>query len=324
MRPSVRAAASVLLLLLAASAAPAAGEPLPSPENPPPDAASPPSPHPEEGEDPGDAKEGEREDRKLRWRNTAAIGGIVLAVGAYGTQKWWNEEMDSRPSTRHEGWFGQGTYAGGADKFGHAYITYAGTRLLVPAFEALGNDRSHASTLAAWTTFGVMTGVEAVDSFSKKWRFSYEDVICNAVGAGLALVMEKHPSLDALVDFRLLYRQSDDARAAGDFDPIGDYSGQTFLLAFKADGVTALRDVPVLRYVELLVGYGTRGYEPLPQGESDRQRRVYFGVGINLSRLLGDTLFRGRLGGGKVQSATEMLFELIQVPGTAALTYKRL
>jgi len=261
--------------------------------------------------------------RTLRWRNTAAIGGIVLTVGAYGAKNWWNEDMDSRPSTRHEGWFGEGTYAGGADKLGHAYITYAGTRLLARGFEALGNDPPHALRLAAWTSFGVLTGVEVVDAFSKKWRFSYEDVACNAAGTVLAVLQERFPSFDALLDFRLLYQRSDDARALGEFDPIGDYSGQTFLLALKADGVPALHDVPVLRYVELLAGYGTRGYEPVAQPPSPPERLIYYGVGINLSRLLGDTLFRGRLGGGKIQGATDMILELVEVPGTAALASER-
>jgi hypothetical protein len=324
MRPSVHGAVTAILFLFTVSVPPAAGEQLPLPEPPPAEGASPASPGPADGPVPGDSGTAEREDRKLRWRNAAAIGGIVLAVGAYGTNKWWDEDMDSRPSTRHEGWFGQGTYAGGADKLGHAFITYSGTRLLTSGFEALGNERPRALRLAAWTSFGVMTGVEAVDSFSKKWRFSYEDVTFNAAGVGLALLLEKYPSIDAILDFRLLYRQSADARRAGDFDPIGDYSGQTYLLAFKADGLPSLRNVPLVRYLELLVGYGTRGYEPAVEGNTDRQRRIYYGVGINLSRLLGDTLFRGRLGGGKVQRATDTFLELIEVPGTAALTYERL
>ncbi len=265
-------------------------------------------------------------DRRLLLRNAAVIGGMVLTAGVYGTQNWWKEDMDSRPSTRNEGWFGKGTYAGGTDKMGHAYITYAGTRLLAQGFEALGNERSHALRLAGWTSFGVMTGVEAVDSFSRKWRFSYEDVVFNAAGVGLALLLESRPSWDALLDFRLLYRQSDDARRLGEYDPIGDYSGQVYLLAFKAGNLPPLRDVPLVRYLELLVGYGTHGYEPIADvtAKLDPHRRIYYGVGINLSRLLGDTVFRGRLGGGRLQGAADTFLELLQVPGTAALTYDRL
>lgn len=262
--------------------------------------------------------------RGMAWRNAAVIGGITLAVGAYGVKNWWNEGMTSSAWPRNEGWFGQGTYAGGTDKLGHAFITYGGTRLLKLAFEGLGNDSSSSLKLAGWTSFGVLTGVEVVDSFSSKWRFSYEDVVFNAAGAALALAMEKYPSLDALVDFRLLYRRSDDARRLGKTDPVGDYSGQTFLLAFKADGVPRLRDIPLARYLELQVGYNTRGYEPNDGVKTDPHRRVCYGVGVNLSRVLGDTLFRGGLKGGKIQGATDTLLELFQVPGTSALTYRRL
>jgi len=259
-----------------------------------------------------------------RWKNAAVIGGITLAVGAYGVMNWWDEGMTSSPGTRREGWFGQGTYAGGTDKLGHAFITYSGTRLLARAFEGLGNDPAHSLRLAAWTSFGVLTGVEIVDSFSTKWRFSYEDVVFNAAGAGLALLQEKYPSFDALLDVRLLYTRSDDARRVGESNVVNDYSGQTYLLAFKADGVPRLRDVPLVRYLELLVGYNTRGYDPGDGTMNDPRRRIYYGVGVNLSRLLSDTVFRGDLKGGKTQRATDTVLEFLEVPGTAALTYRRL
>jgi hypothetical protein len=266
----------------------------------------------------------EPDDRNLRWKNAAVIGGIALAVGAYGSMNWWDEGMTSSPGTRHEGWFGQGTYAGGTDKLGHAFITYSGTRLLASAFEGLGNNPAHSLRLAAWTSFGILTAVEIADSFSTKWRFSYEDVLSNAAGVALALLQEKYPSFDALLDFRLLYSKSDDAKRLGESNVVGDYSGQTYLLAFKADGVPRLRDVPLVRYVELLVGYNTRGYEPNDGTMNDPHRRIYYGIGINLSRLLSDTVFRGGLKGGKIQRGTDTVLEFLEVPGTAALTYTRL
>ncbi|MBI5904742.1 MAG: DUF2279 domain-containing protein [Deltaproteobacteria bacterium] len=266
----------------------------------------------------------EPDPRSLRRRNTAVIGGIVLGVGGYGAMNWWNEGMTSSAWPRSEGWFGQGTYAGGSDKLGHAYITYGGTRLLARAFEGLGNEAADSLKLAGLTTFGVMTGVELVDSFSSKWRFSIEDTVFNAAGVALALAMEKYPSLDALVDFRLLYRRSGDARRLGTNDPLGDYSGQTYLLAFKLDGVPRLRDLPLARYLELQAGYGTRGYELNDGVKSDPHRRVSYGVAVNVSRLLGDTLFRGGLRGGRIQGAADTFLEFLQVPGTTALRHHRL
>ena len=262
--------------------------------------------------------------RGLRWKNAAAIGGIGIIVGIYGANSWWKDGFTRSFRTVDEGWFGRNTYAGGADKAGHAYFTYTGARLLTRGFEALGNDPGRSLRLGVWTYLGVMTGVEVVDGFSKRFRFSIEDAVANTAGAVFAVLVEKYPRIDALLDFRLLYRRSDDARRVGENDPIADYSGQTFLLALKADGVPRLREVPVVRYLELQGGYNTHGYEPTNGMKIDPHRRIYYGIGINLSRLLSDTVFRGDLKGGKLQHGTDTVLEFLEVPWTAARTYRRL
>ena len=262
--------------------------------------------------------------RGLRWKNAAVIGGIAATVGIYGMNSWWEDGFSGSFRTVDEGWFGQNTYAGGADKAGHAYFTYTGARLLTRGFEAIGNEPGHALRLGTWTSLGVMTAVEVVDGFSKKFRFSMEDAVANAVGAAFAVLVEKNPRIDALLDFRLLYQQSADARQVGETDPLSDYSGQTFLLAVKADGVPRLREVPVVRYLELQVGYNTLGYEPNDGTMNDPHRRIYYGIGINLSRLLSDTVFRGDLKGGKIQRGTDTVLEYLEFPWTAAGTYRRL
>jgi hypothetical protein len=251
------------------------------------------------------------------------VSGIAAVVGYYGATGWWREGFSGSFRTTDEGWFGRNTYAGGADKAGHAYFTYTGARLLTRGFEALGNDPGRALRLGTWTSLGVMTGVEVVDGFSKEFRFSMEDAVANVVGSAFAVLAEVNPRVDALLDFRLLYRRSADARRVGDNDPLADYSGQTFLLALKADGFPRLREVPLLRYLELQVGYNTRGYEPNDGVKIDPHRRVYYGVGVNLSRLLSDTVFRGDLKGGKIRRGTDTVLEFLQVPGTAARTYRR-
>lgn len=262
--------------------------------------------------------------RDLRWKNAAVIGGIAVTIGIYGASSWWEDGLSGSFRTVDEGWFGRNSYAGGADKAGHAFFTYTGARLLKRGFVALGNDPGRALPLGVWTSLGVMTGVELVDGFSKKFQFSVEDAVANAAGALFAALAETDPRLDALLDFRLLYRRSDDARRLGGADPISDYSGQTFLLAVKADGVPRFREVPIVRYLELQVGYNTRGYEPNDGVKIDPHRRVYYGVGINLSRLLSDTVFRSGLKGGRIQRGTDTAVEYLGVPGTAALAHRRL
>jgi len=131
-----------------------------------------------------------------------------------------------------------------ADKAGHAYFTYTAARLLTRGFEAIGTTPDTPCGWGRGLPSGVMTAVEVVDGFSKKFRFSMEDAVANAVGAAFAVLVEKYPRVDALLDFRLLYQRSDDAKRVGETDVIADFSGQTYLLAVKADGVPRLRELP--------------------------------------------------------------------------------
>ncbi len=235
------------------------------------------------------------------------IGGELL-VGWYGATHWWSDGLTGNFRTTSEGWFGRDTYAGGADKMGHLFFGYAGTRLMARGFESLGNSPDDALRLGAATTFGTLVAIEVVDGFSKKWRFSYEDAIMNAAGTALGVFFERSPRLDGLLDFRLMYRPT------RSFDPVGDYSGQTYLLVAKAAGVPALNRSG-MRYLELAVGYGSRGFdEPSP---AQRQRCAYFGISLNLSEILNDTLFREDRGSRAARTSRTAL-EFFQVPGTAA------
>ncbi|WP_173059074.1 DUF2279 domain-containing protein [Sulfurimicrobium lacus] len=256
-----------------------------------------------------------------QFRTRLLIGGAVGGVLAYGASHWWQDSMSSSFRTVNEGWFGQNTYTGGADKLGHMYSTYVGTRLLTDAFEWAGNDRETASWLAAATAWGAMLAVEVGDGYSQRFRFSKEDLIMNTLGTGLGLLMEKQPDLDKLVDFRLMYWPSSDARRLNQVDIVDDHSGQTYLLALKASGVPALRRIEPLRYFELALGYGTRGYEPNAGGE--RSRHVYYGISLNVAEILGATVF-GDSKGSRAQRISDGVLEVFQIPGTAALADHRL
>ena len=254
---------------------------------------------------------------ELRLRNAGLIAVGGLLVGAYGLTQWWNEGFTDDFRTENEGWFGQGTKYGGADKLGHAFFAYGGMRLFSRAFEAAGNDPRHARMLGFWTSLAITTAVEVLDGYSRQFQFSGQDAVMNLVGAGLGYLLERNQDLDRLVDIRLLYRQS----SGSDWDPAGDYTGQTYLLVGKASGVPALSRHSVLRYFELAVGYGTRGYET-PGAE--RQRNLYYGISLNLSEVLGQTVFRGAKERSGAQRATDLFLEFIQVPGTAALARHQL
>lgn len=260
-------------------------------------------------------------DGQKRLRTRLLNGGAIAGVLWYGAAHWWKDSMSSNFSTVNEGWFRQDTYAGGADKFGHMYSTYVGTRLLTRAFEWAGHGRDKAAWLAAATTWGAMLAVETGDGFSSRYRFSKEDLVMNTLGTGLGLLLEKNPELDKVLDFRLLYRSSDDARRLNQVDIVDDHSGQTYLFIAKAGGIPALRKIEPLRYLELAVGYGSRGYEPNAGGE--RSRHIYYGISLNVAEILGASVFR-ESAGSRTQKISNGILKFVQLPGTAALADHRL
>lgn len=268
---------------------------------------------------PGSEVQGARPTPQQMWlRNAGLIVGGSLLVAAYGLDKWWNEGFTGNFRSENEGWFGQNTEYGGADKVGHMWFSYLSARLFTQGFEAAGNERGPAQKLGFWTALGVGVGVEVLDGFSRQYRFSKEDVVMNLAGAGFGYLMERHPDLDRLVDFRLLYRKSEGSQ----WEPAGDYSGQTYLFVAKASGAPTLRENSVLRYFELAAGYGTRGYDITPGATG--QRNLYFGISLNVSEVLAQTVFRGAKERSAAQRGTDLFLEFIQVPGTAALAKHQL
>jgi hypothetical protein len=244
----------------------------------------------------------------LQRRNRLIIGGGAALVAAYGFHNWWDSGFGGGFDTADEGWFGGATDFGGADKLGHLYGNYAGVRLLTPLFEMAGNSRAASVSLALWSTLGVYTAVEVIDGFSRSWEFSAQDALANAAGAALGHALETHPEYDAMLDLRIDYRRSP---RSSDFDPFGDYSAQKYLLVVKADGFAGLRENGFLRYVEIAVGYGTRGYG----GAGPHHRDTYVGLSLNLARLLADGAYAGRMHSTPFQRASDRLFELVQFPG---------
>jgi hypothetical protein len=256
-------------------------------------------------------------------RTLAVIGGELLLLGWYGKTNWWQEGNTGEFRTVKEGWFGQNTYAGGADKLGHFYMNYVGSRVVAHALRWAGNDDAGAVTLGTLTTLGAMTVVEIIDGYSKRWRFSREDAVMNVLGAGAAVLMERNPAVDRLLDFRLHYKPS--ASNQYNFDPFGDYSGQTYIVALKASGIPGLREHRWLRYVELVAGYGARDFpENRPNISGDhRTRNVYAGISLNLSEVLGSTVFKNSPD-SRARKFTNAVLEFVQPPGTAVYRHRTL
>jgi hypothetical protein len=255
-------------------------------------------------------------EQQKQLRTGLLISGLTLSTALYGYISWW-DKSDSTFRMRHEGWFEADTPNGGADKLGHGYSFYVSTRLMTSGFQWAGHSSKEAAQLAGLTSGLLSLGVEIIDGFTEDYGFSPEDLIMNLSGIGLGAVLESYPQWDEVIDMRIKYWPSDDARRLQDYDPVADYSGQTYLLITKASGIPTLRQNQFLRYLELAVGYGTRGYQPNDGTDTQpTSRNLYYGLSLNLSQLLNDTLFKKQ---SRTQQITNNVLEYFQMPGTALL-----
>ena len=238
---------------------------------------------------PGEFKPGWSKETKLELLNVAVIGGMAtygLLFWGYGGHSF--QVIDER-------WFSQDSIHGGADKLGHAFSTYVGAMSYSAVYEKWGYERHLASRYGALSSFATFFMIEFGDAFSKH-GFSVEDLISDACGAVWGYLRREHPALRELVDFRVEYFPSYGTLKGRTSDYISDYSGFKYLLAFKGSGVGGLSST-WLKYVELHLGYYTRGYESqdLDQGENhygDPHRVMYAGIGVNLSDLVEKTGWR--------------------------------
>lgn len=248
---------------------------------------------------------------RTRW----IIGGISLATAAYGFTSWW-DKSSSQFQVRHENWFEADSPNGGADKLGHSYSTYVATRLMTQSFLWAGHTQPQAIKLAGLTSGLIMLGVEVMDGFTQKYGFSPEDALMNLTGIGLGVLFDSYPQLDETFDIRLKYWTSDDAKRLNDYDPIADYSGQTYVLATKTSGIPGLREIPWVRYLEFDVGYGTRGYQPTDGTDNQpKYRNLYYGISLNFSLLFDDWIFKSpSKEHSRTQSVISNTLEYVQFP----------
>ena len=211
-------------------------------------------------------------EEKLKYTNI----GAALAITTWGISTWAYGEKS--PHATPEGWFGKDTKSGGADKLGHLYSSYVTDRALTYLYESWGYSQDKAALYGAWSTFGIMSMMEVGDSVSSDYGFSYEDFIINGVGAYIGYALETNPNLARKLDLRIEYMPGEKA------DIFTDYENSKYLLALRLDGFDLVKN-KTLKHLELHLGYYTRGFDDV---NADKQRNLYVGVGLNLSKLFRD------------------------------------
>jgi hypothetical protein len=144
------------------------------------------------------------------------LGGLYLGFSGWAYLAWYRNhpekddpqsigdiwECAAHPSTSGcDGWLGKNTYAGGADKLGHAWATMVLARGGTATLTAGGWNRTHAAVLSATLSWGLFLAVEIKDYFY--YEFSPGDFALNTLGGLAAIALDLSPRLDELVDFRV-------------------------------------------------------------------------------------------------------------------------
>jgi len=255
--------------------------------------------------------------RRAKW---IAAGSIAAFHGAYLTWQYfaWYRKGSEDFHYEEGDALSPSSYAGGADKFGHAWGNYAMTRGTTEVLVAGGWPRAPSSAVAFGLTELAFLLIEVQDGMAP-WGFDTDDLVANLVGGAFGVALSNVPALDRLLDFRLEYWPSSQYRKNvvnhGDLDGAQDYTGQSYLLALHLGALPGLADHDYgywSRFVDLAVGFEAKHYYPTPEVPTYEPRQtLYAGVAINmqgvLSSLFHDSVGR-RIGRG--------LFEVYSLPYT--------
>jgi predicted lipoprotein DUF2279 len=252
------------------------------------------------------------------------LGGVYAGFTTWTYFAWYRKH---RPLNDFkwggDGWLGLQTYAGGADKFGHAWATMSLARLGTEMLHQWGGYSKLTSTLVSTALSELLfLGVEVKDGYF--YEFSFSDATGDTLGALAAVALSLSPRLDELVDFRVQYFPSAAYRRqfdGGNVNIAEDYSGETYLLALHLGAIHSLRDQSWggwSRFVDIAAGFETRGYKPDPPSKMlpdyEHHQNLYLGVSLNAQGLF-DWLFDGRSRmAGKLSHG---LFEVFNLPYTS-------
>jgi len=252
------------------------------------------------------------------------LGGVYAAFTTWTYYAWYRKHKPLKEfKWGGDGWLGSKTYAGGADKFGHAWATMglarAGTELL---YQFGGFDKLTSTLVATALSEALFIGVEVKDGFF--YEFSFSDLTGDTAGALLALAFSTWPRLDELFDYRVQYWPSVEYRrqaSGGNVNIAEDYSGETFLLALHLGAIPALRDMKYgawTRFVDVAAGFETRGYKPDPPSamlpDYEHHQSLYLGVSLNAQGVF-DWLLEGR--SETARKLTHGFFEVFNAPYTS-------
>lgn len=229
-----------------------------------------------------------------RW---SILGGTPAIVFLFGLKTWdWGDRHS--PKSEKEGWFGEDTSFGGADKAGHLFAHYMVQRAVYNIFDWTESGESQKWAYSIGTTMGVGLLIEVGDAYTSEYGFSYEDLVIDYTGILIGAALDYFPKVDALFGLSIEYIPSKGYRDGYDknerlkyaLDIVNDYTGMQYMVNFKPAGFQNLGfDVPLaLRLISIDMGFYTKGYTHYDVGEfaHKHERDVFVGISVNSAQLL--------------------------------------
>ena len=276
------------------------------------------------------------ENAPARDRRALALGGLgTLYVGlsTWAYYAWYQDHpADHGFEVGGDRLFERDTYAGGADKLGHAWATMALARASSQALRFGGWERRRAAVIGSALASAAFTLVEYEDAYYDV--FSFGDLAADLLGATAAAILESSDRADELFDFRVEYWPSTEYRSILRGDPgrdapldlkklniAEDYSGQTYLLALHLaafDSIAEGKWTSPLRYVDAVVGFRSDKYRPtpLPGDAAERAQHLFVGASLNLQAVVDRMLDPGGTSGG-VRTVLHGVTEVVNIPFTS-------
>lgn len=246
-------------------------------------------------------------------KTTLFSAGVLVVTPILGYFTWWSSEWTGHFTLAHEGWFGEETYAGGADKASHITFSYMFTLAFQSAYRSLGKTPAEARGLAFGLT--VLSGVliEIGDGMSR-YGFSWEDAAANTIGAGIATLVDAYGLKDTF-GLRFGWVPNTIPPPCCRYAGYGsDYSGEIYAADLKFEGLLPRMGVSpgLFRFLLLGTTYSSKGYRHSPP--DFRQRQIGIEIGLALPPILRavgvpDTQWWGK--------ALLVFFEYFRVPYTA-------
>jgi hypothetical protein len=243
----------------------------------------------------------ESEARKKAWVRYTILLGAPVNTYVVSLFTWsWGSTTKFRLS--HEGWFGQNTYAGGADKAAHLFSHYLLMRALYNIYNYTEDGAPSKWAYSAGLTTLLALGIELGDGFCKKQEgFSAGDLTMGLLGIGIASLLELFPAADAFLGlsaeyYPTKYFRTHPQRLIWFMD---DYSGWRFMANIKLAGFRYVGvNVPeFMRYIMIDVGYHTHDYTRFDYryaeigrafGGRFMKREIFIGVSVNLAEVIKD------------------------------------